>query len=86
MWDAIDSSYFVNHAHIVMALADMLGSAKLNGMAGHSAIYGDQFTMVLGACSSLAKGAKLSITQFHLLKIRSTIQIGQKHMTSQISQ
>ena len=57
MWDAIDSSYFVNHAHIVMALGDMLGSAKLNGMAGHSAIYGDWFTMVWGACSSLAKGA-----------------------------
>ena len=34
MWDAIDSSYFVNHAHIVMVLGDMLGSAKLNGMAG----------------------------------------------------
>ena len=58
MWDAIDSSYFVNQAHIVMALGDMLGSAKLNGIAGHSAIYGDQFTMVQGAHSSLAKGAK----------------------------
>ena len=46
MWDAIDFSYFVNHAHIVMALGDMLGSAKLNGMAGHSAIYGDRFIMV----------------------------------------
>ncbi|EDR04700.1 uncharacterized protein LACBIDRAFT_304027 [Laccaria bicolor S238N-H82] len=46
MWDAVDSSYFVNHAYIVMALGDMLGSAKLNGMAGHSAIFGDQFTMV----------------------------------------
>jgi len=41
MWDTVDSSYFVNHAHIVMALGNMLGSAKLNGMAGHSAIYGD---------------------------------------------
>jgi Transposase family tnp2 len=58
MWDAVDSSYFVNHAYIVMALGDMLGSAKLNGMAGHSAIYGDRFTMVQGARSSLAKGAK----------------------------
>jgi hypothetical protein len=28
MWDAVDSSYFVNHAHIVMALGDMLGSAS----------------------------------------------------------
>src|ERR1700677_1937038 len=32
-----------------MALGDMLGSAKLNGMAGHSAIYGDRFSMVKGA-------------------------------------
>ena len=40
VWDAVDSSYFVNHACICMALGDMLGSAKLNGIAGHS-IYGD---------------------------------------------
>jgi len=40
-WDAVDSSYFVNKAYISMVLGDMLGSAKLNGMAGHSAIYGD---------------------------------------------
>jgi hypothetical protein len=41
-----------------MALGDMLGSAKLNGMAGHTAIFGDRFTMVQGARSSLAKGSK----------------------------
>src|SRR5215510_13720208 len=48
-WDAVNSSYFVNRAHICMALGDMLRSAKLNGMAGHSAIYGDCFSMVKGA-------------------------------------
>jgi hypothetical protein len=58
MWDAVDSSYFVNHACICMALGDMLGSAKLNGMAGHCAIYGDRFSMVKGAKASLAKGSK----------------------------
>jgi hypothetical protein len=58
MWDAVDSSYFVNHACICMALGDMLGSAKLNGMAGHSANYGDRFSMVKGARSSTKKGAK----------------------------
>lgn len=57
-WDAIDSSYFVNRAYICMALGDMLGSAKLNGMAGHSAIYGDRFSMVKGARASKNKGAK----------------------------
>jgi len=57
-WDAVDSSYFVNRAVICMALGDMLGSAKLNGMAGHSAIFGDRFSMVKGACASLAKGSK----------------------------
>ena len=58
MWDAVDSSYFLNHACICMALGDMLGSAKLNGMAGHSAIYGDRFSMVKGARASLKKGSK----------------------------
>jgi hypothetical protein len=58
MWDAVDSSYFLNHACICMALGDMLGSAKLNGMAGHSAVYGDRFSMVKGARASLNKGAK----------------------------
>ncbi|KIL54838.1 hypothetical protein M378DRAFT_61211, partial [Amanita muscaria Koide BX008] len=46
IWDAIDSSYFVVRAHLCMVLGDMLGSAKLNGMAGHSAIYGDRFSLV----------------------------------------
>jgi hypothetical protein len=58
MWDAVDSSYFVNRAYICMALGDMLGSAKLNGMAGHSAIYGDRFSLVKGAKASNKKGAK----------------------------
>lgn len=58
MWDAVDSSYFLNHACICMALGDMLGSAKLNGMAGHSAVYGDRFSMVKGARASLKKGSK----------------------------
>jgi len=58
MWDAVDSSHFVNKACICMILGDMLGSAKLNGMAGHSAVCRDQFSKVQGACSSLQKGAK----------------------------
>ena len=58
MWDAVDSSYFVCHAYICMILGDMLGSAKVNGMAGHSAFHGDRFSMVEGARSSLKKGSK----------------------------
>jgi hypothetical protein len=58
MWDAVESSYFVNKAYICLVLGDMLGSAKLNGMAGHTAIYGDRFSMVKAAKSSRAKGAK----------------------------
>ena len=58
MWDAIDSSHFVHRSCVVMALGDMLGSAKLNGMAGHTAIFGDRFSMVQGAKSSLIKGVK----------------------------
>jgi hypothetical protein len=58
MWDAVESSYFVNKAHICLVLGDMLGSAKLNGMAGHAAIYGDRFSMVKAARSSTGRGAK----------------------------
>jgi len=58
MYDAVDSSYFLNHAVISMALGDMLGSAKINGMAGHMAIFGDRFSMVQGARSSHVKGSK----------------------------
>jgi len=53
IWDALDSSYFVLRAHICMVLGDMLGSAKLNGMAGHSAIFGDRFSLVRGARSTI---------------------------------
>ena len=58
MYDAVDSSYFLNRAFISMALGDMLGSAKINGMAGHMAIHGDRYSMVQAARSSLAKGSK----------------------------
>lgn len=58
IWDALDSSYFVHKSCISMALGDMLGSAKLNGMAGHTAIFGDRFSTVQGAKSSRIKGAK----------------------------
>ena len=58
MWDAIDSAHFVHRSCISMALGDMLGSAKLNGMAGHTAIFGDRFSMVQAAKSSLIKGVK----------------------------
>ena len=58
MWDAVESSVFINHAHICMVLGDMLGSAKISGMAGHTAVHGDRFSMVQAACSSSKKGAK----------------------------
>jgi hypothetical protein len=58
IWDAVDSSYFTHRAYITMALGDMLGSAKLNGMAGHSAIFGDRFSRVQGAKASTSRGAR----------------------------
>ena len=58
VWDALESSYFVHRAHICMGLGDMLGSAKLSGMAGHTALYGDRFTMVQGARSSTKGGSR----------------------------
>ena len=58
LWDVLDSSYFLNKTCITMILGDMLGLAKLNGMAGHSAFLGDHFSMVQGAHTSLKKGSK----------------------------
>lgn len=58
IWDAVTSSYFHNRCTIAMVLGDMLGSAKLNGMAGHTAVFGDRFSKVQGAKASLQKGAK----------------------------
>lgn len=58
VWDAVDSSYFVLHAFLCMVLGDMLGSAKLSGMAGHTAVHGDRFSMVQAARSSLKTNSK----------------------------
>jgi hypothetical protein len=45
-WDAVDPSYFVLRAYLCGVKGDMFGSAKLSGMAGHSAVYGDHFSLV----------------------------------------
>ena len=58
IWDAVDSAYFVMHAHLCMVTGDMLGSAKCSGMAGHSAVFGDRFSLVQGAHSKTTKRAK----------------------------
>ncbi len=58
IWDAITSAYFLNYYSIAMGLGDMLGSEKLNGMAGHTGVFGDRFSKVQGAKCSLQKGAK----------------------------
>lgn len=58
IWDAVDSSYFVLWAWVVMILGNMMGSAKLNGMAGHLAIHGDRFSMVKAIQSNTEKGFK----------------------------
>jgi hypothetical protein len=57
-WDAVDSSYFVLRAYLCGVKGDMLGSAKLSGMAGHSALYGDHFSLVQGAHPAKGSGAK----------------------------
>ena len=58
IWGALDSSWFTHRAWIVMGAGDMLGSAKINGMAGHTAKHGDRLTTVQGAKASTKKGAK----------------------------
>jgi hypothetical protein len=41
-----------------MGLGDMLGSAKISGMAGHTAVYGDRFSTVKGARASAGTKAQ----------------------------
>ena len=53
LWDALDSSHFLNWTYIIMILGNMLGSAKLNGMTGHSAFLRDCFSIVQGIRASL---------------------------------
>ncbi len=57
-WDAVDSSYFILRAYLCGVKGDMLGSAKLSGMAGHSAQFGDRFSLVQGARPAKDRGAK----------------------------
>jgi hypothetical protein len=57
-WDAVDSSYFVLRAFVCAVKGDMLGSAKLSGMAGHSAKCGGHFSLVAGAYPAKDRGAK----------------------------
>ncbi len=58
IWDALQDAYFVCRAWITLGLGDMLGSAKINGMAGHGGIYGDRFSMVQAAKTSDQSGAR----------------------------
>ncbi len=57
-WDAIDSSYFILRAYLCGVKGDMPGSAKLSGMGGHSAFYGDHFSLVHKAHTSLSARAQ----------------------------
>jgi hypothetical protein len=57
-WDAVDSSYFVLRAYLCGVKGDMPGYAKLSGMAGHSAVYGDRFSLIQGARTMKDSGAK----------------------------
>jgi hypothetical protein len=52
IWDALNDAYFVCRAWITLGLGDMLGSAKINGMARHGGIYGNRFSMVQAAKTS----------------------------------
>jgi hypothetical protein len=67
-WDAVDSSYFVLKAYLCGVKGDMLGSAKLSGMAGHSALYGDRFS--LGTRCLPAKAEVLSPNTIQSLHLR----------------
>jgi hypothetical protein len=65
IWDAIDSAWFLIHVYLVIMLGDMLGSAKVNGMSGHTAFHGDRFSMIQGARTSRKAGVK---SQYYPLK------------------
>ena len=52
IWDALTSNWFVHRSYICNINGDMLGSAKLSGLAGHLAHKGDRFSMVEAAKAS----------------------------------
>lgn len=58
VYDALKSSYFVHRSAIAIVCSDMLGSAKVNGMAGHTVHFGDRFSYVESTHSSLKSGSK----------------------------
>jgi hypothetical protein len=58
LWDSLNREWFLNRAYATIILGDMLGSAKVSGMSGHSAVRGDRFSTTQGARSSTQKGAK----------------------------
>ncbi|KAJ8486995.1 hypothetical protein ONZ45_g14488 [Pleurotus djamor] len=49
VWDALRNAYFVLRAFIVLALADQMGSAKLNGLVGHIGRVGDRYSEMIAA-------------------------------------
>jgi hypothetical protein len=67
----------VNRFYICITLGDILGSVKLNEMAGHSAIYDDYFNMVKGAKSSNKKGAK---TQYYSISSSVIVMVNHDHL------
>ncbi|KAJ8519136.1 hypothetical protein ONZ45_g3888 [Pleurotus djamor] len=52
VWDALRNAYFVLRAFIVLALADQMGSAKLNGLVGHIGRVGDRYSEMIAARSA----------------------------------
>jgi len=62
----------------------MLGSAKLSGMASHSAVYGDHFSLVKGAHPSLEKHAKSQYYPIALVNNEKKNSIHNKKFTTLI--
>lgn len=48
IWSAIESDHLLMRWYIALALGDMLGSAKMNGMVGHTGYFGDRFSLTSG--------------------------------------
>ena len=61
-------------AYLCGVKSDMLGSAKLNGLAGHAALHGDCFSMAEGVHTGKEKGARPHIILFLHLKKRLLIK------------
>ncbi len=70
-YDALLKRHFILKVYLCGVLGDMLGSTKLNRMAGHVGVYGCRFSMVRGARKE--KGINIFMTSLYQFILRFSL-------------